>query len=102
MELKVTVKSTAAGGQLGLADSDVFYYGLAIGEGKSPSGAYAVVNPTDQVNARQNPHTPANRATVTDEYDYNRDSLVNPADEVIARGNLTTPANCLVLVKAPG
>ena len=93
----MTVKATA---NTGLAQNDVFYFGNAIGEsGDNPANAY--VNSSDDVGARQNPHTPVNRATVTDVYDYNRDSLVNSTDQVVPRTYATTPVTALKLITVP-
>jgi hypothetical protein len=59
------------------------------------------VNSTDEYGARTNPHTPSNRAPVTDAYDYDRNGLVNSQDEYLARTNGTTPTTALQLVTFP-
>ncbi|GEM_PF-1260486 len=95
--LRVTVRATAA---TGLAVSDVFYFGNAVGEaGDSPTNA--LVTSADELLARINPRTPANPAPITDPYDYNRDGLVDAQDQLIARTNRTSPVNGLPLITAP-
>ncbi len=83
--------------ETGLESADTFYFGEAIGEGNSISGANAIVNATDEIGARNNPHTTFNRAPIDDWYDYNRDSVVNATDQLISRNNFTTSFSCLVL-----
>ena len=51
--------------------------------------------------ARENQHTPSNRAAIGDVYDYNRDSLVNSTDQVLPRTHVTTPSTALKLITAP-
>ena len=51
----------------------------------------ALVNATDEIGARNNPHSPFNSAPKDDRYDYNRDKLVNATDQIIARNNRTSP-----------
>ena len=84
----------------GLADDDVFYFGNAIGETGDNLG-HAMVNATDELLVRINPHSPINRATVTGQYDFNRDSLVNATDELLARFNATSPVTALRLFTTP-
>lgn len=93
--LKVTVLPTA---QTGLAVADVFYFGNAVGESLSTSGGMALVNATDELDARNDPHTIFNPATIVNKHDYNRDRLVNATDELISRNHPTTIFNALVLV----
>ncbi|MDY7011119.1 MAG: hypothetical protein SVV80_10265 [Planctomycetota bacterium] len=98
--LQVTVKATAA---TGLAEPDVFYFGNAIGEtGNSPTDA--TVKPTDEIGARNNPHTlggPEGPAGIDDVYDFNRDKKVGPTDEIIARTNGTSSLTALKLITVP-
>lgn len=86
----------------GLTSQDVHYWGNAIGEGgDSPSNAF--VNATDEINARNNPHSFFSPAGISDAFDYNRDRFVNATDQIIARNNaasfftsikLISPASC--------
>jgi hypothetical protein len=96
--LQVTVLANA---DTGLAAPDVFYFGNAVGESGN-SAANAMVNSTDELGARNNPHGLSNRAAVTDAYDYNRDSLVNSTDQLLARNNGTGISTALKLIIAPG
>ena len=79
---------------------DTFYFGNAIGEtGNSP--ADALVDGTDFVGARDNPHTVANRADIDDRFDFDRDSLVNVTDVDAVRDNATNIATALRLITVP-
>ena len=97
--LQVTV---LAGGNLGLVEDDVFYFGNAIGDSGegNPSGV-ATTFISDELGARNNPHTFLDRAPVDDAYDYNRDSIVFISDELIARNNQTNFLTGLKLITAP-
>ena len=77
--LQVTLLATD---NTGLADDDVFYFGNAVGESGN-STADAVVNATDEIGVRNNPHGPFAPAPKDDVYDYNRDKLVNATDQII-------------------
>ena len=98
--LQVTVLANA---NTGLAAPDVFYFGLAAGEcGNSTTDTY--VDATDFAGARDNPHNFLNRATIDDEYDFNRDSYVDSSDLAIVRDNNTnfiTDLNLIVVPAAP-
>ena len=98
--LQVTVKPTVA---TGLTEPDVFYFGNAIGEtGNSTTDAR--VTPTDEIGARNNPHTiggPTGPAGIDDVYDFNRDRKVGPTDEIIARNNGTNSMTALKLITVP-
>lgn len=84
----------------GLAQPDVFYFGNAIGEsGNNPQ--YALVNATDILAARNNPHTALNPAAITDAVDFNRDGLVDLADMQLAQANATSPLTALRLITVP-
>ena len=98
--LQVTVKSDANSGHAGLAGDDVFYFGNAIGECGN-SLADALVNATDQLGPRDNPHGPANLAPIDDRYDYNRDRLVDALDMAVAKANQTSPLTALRLIAVP-
>jgi VCBS repeat-containing protein len=96
--LMVRTKSNA---NTGLAADDVFYFGNAIGEsGDNP--ANALVNATDVIGTRDNPHGPFNPAPMNDRYDFNRDRLVNATDLVIARDHVTSPLTALRLIAPTG
>jgi hypothetical protein len=96
--LQVTVKATDA---TGLASDDVFYFGNAVGE-TGNSATDATVKPTDEIGARNNPHTlGGNPAGIDDAYDFNRDKKVGPTDEIIARNNGTNSSTALKLIVAP-
>ena len=56
--LQVTVLATDA---TGLAENEVFYVGNAVGESGN-STTDALVNATDEIGARNNPHSPFNPA----------------------------------------
>ena len=98
--LQVTVKATAA---TGLAAAEVFYFGNAIGE-MGNSTADARVGPTDEIGARNHPHSfggPEGPAGIDDVYDFNRDRKVGPTDQILARNNSTVASTALKLVTAP-
>lgn len=84
----------------GLLQNDVFYVGNAVGESGNSTGN-ALVNATDEIGARNNPHSPFNPAPKDDRFDFNRDKLVNAADQIIARNNRTSPFNALKLITPP-
>jgi hypothetical protein len=96
--LQVTVKATTA---TGLASDDVFYFGNAIGE-TGNSATDATVKPTDEIGARNNPHTLGeNPAGIDDVYDFDRDKKVGPTDEIIARNHGTNSLTALKLITVP-
>ena len=95
--LQVTVRATST---TGLAEDDVFYLGNAVGESGNALGD-ALVNATDEIGARNNPHGPFNPAAINDVYDFNRDRLVNASDQIIARNNRTNPFTALKLIMPP-
>jgi hypothetical protein len=95
--LQVTVLATDA---TGLAENEVFYVGNAVGESGN-STTDALVNATDEIGARNNPHSPFAPAPKDDAYDYNRDRLVNATDQIIARNNRTSPFTALKLITPP-
>jgi hypothetical protein len=102
--LQVTMKPTAA---TGLSESDVFYFGNAIGESGDSQGvcggkaADAYVNVTDQIAPTDAPATLADPASADNPLDFNRDGLVNMTDVVIARRYATDFANSLKLITPP-
>jgi hypothetical protein len=99
--LQVTVLATSA---TGLAAQDVFYVGNAVGEaGNMPTDA--IVNVSDEIGARNNPHGTFTPEAIDDAHDFNRDKLVKPRDQLIARNNRTTPFTTLTCARpatAPG
>ena len=95
--LQITVKASAA---TGLSTPDVFYFGNMRSEaGNSPGNA--LVTATDEIAARNDPHSVLNRATITNRHDYNRDGFVNAADQIAARSYGTTLINALRLIHVP-
>ncbi|MBN2477368.1 MAG: cadherin-like domain-containing protein [Pirellulales bacterium] len=99
--LKQWLQVTAlAGGNLGLVEDDVFYFGNAVADaGNSTNDAR--VNATDMLLARNNPRTFLNPAGVDFDYDFNRDARVNATDMLLARNNQTHFLNALQLITAP-
>jgi len=92
--LQVTVK---AGGNIGLADDYVFYFGNARGEvGNSASDA--IVNATDMLVTR---NAAKGSATVADPCDHDRDQAVGAADILVSRDHATSPATMLRLITVP-
>jgi hypothetical protein len=88
------------GTAVGLAAPDVFYFGNAVGE-TGDSAVNTFVNAADEVNARNNPRTFVNPATVDLAYDFNRDGFVNAADQIIARSSTTPVGAELKLISVP-
>jgi len=82
--LQVTVLANA---NTGLAASDVFYFGNAVGESGNLAGN-TQVNVIDEIAARNN-FNPLATTPITSPYDYNRDKKINVQDEIIARNNLS-------------
>ena len=91
--LQVTV---LAGADTGLATADVFCFGNLVGE----SGNDATVTVADE-DAALNNRTGFVLASITNNYDYNRDGRVNAADALIARSTYTGPQATLQLITAP-
>lgn len=95
--LQVVVKSDV---NTALSAPDVFYFGNAIGESGN-STTDAIVDSSDELGARSDPHSFTNPALITDVCDYNRDGRVDATDQIIARNNQTTAATALVLWTPP-
>ncbi len=95
--LQVTV---LAGGNIGLFQDDVFYYGNAIGESGN-STTDAKVNAYDMLAARDNQRNFLDPAAIDFAYDFNRDAAVDAADMLIARDNPTHFLNALRLISVP-
>lgn len=96
--LQVTV---LPGGNTGLAEADVFYFGNAIGD-CGDSATHAKVNAVDMLAARDNPRTFLDPAPIDFPFDFDRDGRVNAVDMLIARNNSTHFLNALRLITVPG
>jgi hypothetical protein len=95
--LQITVLASA---NTGLSAPETFYFGNAVGEsGNSASDARVTVS--DDNAARNNRTTISNPASITNQYDYNRDKRVSVSDENVARNNRTTISGRLQLITAP-
>lgn len=81
----------------GLEETDVFYFGNAVGE-TGNSTANVFVNISGENGARQNPRNFLDPTPIDDSYDFNRDGRVDISDENIARQNGTNFLNALVLL----
>ncbi len=80
--LEVTV---AANAHTGLLASDVFYFGNRIGDtGLFESPTALITNASDEIQARTNGGV---GATVSNAFDFDRNSLINAFDQIIARVN---------------
>ena len=95
--LQVTVRQ---GGNIGLSQPDVFYYGNAIGESGN-STTDAKVNVADMLAVRDNQRNFLDPAPVDFGFDYDRDARVDIVDMLIARENLTHFLNALQLIRVP-
>jgi PhoPQ-activated pathogenicity-related protein len=86
----------------GLAQSDVFFFGNAVGNsGSGDTSVNSLVTATDESGARTNPQLVANNIPVTNIYDYNRNGSVSAIDESIARLNGTNPTTTLKYLSLP-
>jgi hypothetical protein len=94
--LEVTISSAV----IGLSTDDVFYFGNAIGETGSDSTS-TLVNATDVIGVRDNPHGLLNLAPIADPYDFNRDQRVDAVDMIVARDHATSPLTALRLITPP-
>ena len=95
--LQITIKANAI---TGLAESDIFYFGNAVGEsGNSPTNTF--VDGTDFAGARDNQRNFLNRAPIDFAYDYNRDSFVDGTDMAVARDNNTNFITALKVITVP-
>ncbi len=77
--LQVTVKKESTG----LANSDVFYFGLALGE--TGNSAQDAVITADDVVLTRNQHSLWSRVGIDDPCDFNRDGLVSSLDAALCR-----------------
>jgi hypothetical protein len=74
---------------MGLAATDVFFFGSAPGDaGAADDGAFSVTS-ADEISARSDPHGLGSLATISNPNDFNRDGFVNSADQIVSR-NYTT------------
>ena len=97
--LEVQVRGNdAAGGSdtnTGLASTYTFFFGSASADSGSGDTSTFVTNSIDEQAARNNPHSFANPAPITNAYDFNRDHLVNTIDQQFTRNyansNATAP-----------
>ena len=102
--LEATVLATA---NTGLPADQVFYFGNAIGDAVN-AGNDNLVNAADVIGVRDNPHTAAHLAGITDPFDLNRDGHVDALDMIIARNNAGSPLSALRMItplaaaQAPG
>ncbi len=97
--LQVTVHANA---DTGLAQSDVFYFGNAVGDsGLGDTSTNALVGVTDELGARNNPQSTFNNIPLTNIFDFNRDGAVNATDALLARNNPTGLGNALRFIAAP-
>ncbi len=86
----------------GLAQSDVFFFGNAVGNsGSGDTPVNSLVNVIDEAGARGNPQVLSNNIPVTNIYDYNRSGSVNVIDESIARLNGTNSTTTLKYLSLP-
>jgi|GEM_PF-6137334 len=95
--LRIEVLATSA---TGLSQSDVFYFGNAVGEAGN-SASDATVNTIDVLLTRLNPHNNTDPAGIDDAFDFNRDGLVNSIDALLSRLNATNNTDDLNLISAP-
>ena len=94
--LQVTV---LANDHTGLASDDVFYYGNLIGAtGAGTTSTSVTVAAADVDSIVGDPHSPFNKAAITNVNDINRDRQVNANDAILARDN---QGNTLGLITAP-
>ncbi|MEX0937630.1 MAG: hypothetical protein WDZ59_07195 [Pirellulales bacterium] len=96
--LEVTV---LANPNTGLVEDDVFYFGNAVGEGTGTLGGRALVDPADELGARNNLRGFANPAAIENPYDYNRDRMVDVIDQLLARNNPTGFLDSLRMISGP-
>jgi hypothetical protein len=83
----------------GLAAAETHFWGNCAGDtGTGNVSPNILVNPTDEINARNNPKTPGVPATVDFPYDINKDRLVNPTDQIYIRSNPLTPGTAVKMI----
>ncbi len=96
--LRVKVLATA---DTRLPETDIFYFGNAIGESGN-SATDAKVNAIDMLGARSNQRNFLDPAPIDFRLDYDRDARVNVTDMLIARNHPTHFLNALRLIAVPG
>jgi hypothetical protein len=103
--LEVVVKGNdALGGSnanTGLSTSYVFYFGSAPGDSGTGDSGNSLVNAIDEQAARNDPHGNANKASITNVNDFDRNALVNAGDQQLTRApnannNATAPKSILI------
>lgn len=95
--LQVTVRPTP---NTGLATSDIFYFGNALGDtGNSTSDAKVTLADRDLI--RANFSQAAGSAGVVSRYDINRDSKASQADADLVSKNLDSASSELALITVP-
>ena len=68
----------------------MFFWGNALADSGTGDIGSFVANSIDEQSARNDPHSNANKATITDVNDFNRDGLVNTTDQQFTRSPNTT------------
>jgi PhoPQ-activated pathogenicity-related protein len=92
----------AADKNTGLAQSDVFFFGNAVGDsGLGDTAINATVNATDENGARLNPANLAANIPLTNIYDFDRNGQVNANDQNISRLNATNSTTVVKYVSPP-
>jgi VCBS repeat-containing protein len=81
----------------GLSQEDSFFYGSAPGD-VGDSDTDFVVDASDVIAVRGNPHIFINPAAIDDVWDVNRDSFVNATDMLLARKNSTSFPTALQVI----
>jgi sialidase-1 len=89
-------------GNTGLVASDVFFFGSAVADSGSGDTAAYQTNVTDEFSVRNDPHSGANLAPVTNKNDFNRDGLVNSTDQQTVRSNSNSVPAALKLLNLGG
>src|SRR5262249_9163239 len=86
----------------GLFDSDVFYFGSAVGDTGLGNASGFTTTVTDELDARNNPQTLLNNIPITNIDDFNRDGKVDTGDQLIARNGPTTTLNATKAINISG
>ena len=86
----------------GPISGDRFYFGNAIADsGAGNTANYALVNATDEIAARNDPHNFANPAPIDNVHDYDRDGKVDATDQILARTHGTNFLTALRFITPP-
>jgi hypothetical protein len=104
LEVVVRGNDTLGGSNLntGLAASDVFFFGSAPADSGAGDSTTFLTNTVDEQAARNNPHSFADPATITNTEDYNRDALVNVVDQQAVRNFANSNATALKILSIDG